>query len=113
MNVQATTRYARMSPGKVRDVARQIQGMPAEEALQLLRFIPRKSARIISKTLASAIANAENNHNLSSAGLVVVSATVNQGPAIKRFRPAARGGGAPRHPILRSMSHVKVVLAAK
>lgn len=109
MNVQATTRYARMSPQKVRDVARQIQGLGAEEALQLLRFIPRKSARIIAKTLASAIANAENNHNLSSASLVVASATVNQGPAIKRSRPAARGSA---HPILRSMSHVKVVLSA-
>ena len=56
MEVHALTRFARMSPQKVREVARQIQGLPAEEAVQLLRFIPRKSARLLSKTLASAIA---------------------------------------------------------
>ena len=78
MEVHATTRFARMSPQKVREVARQIQGLPAEEAIQLLRFIPRKSARLLAKTLASAIANAENNHNLSSSDLVIVSATVNR-----------------------------------
>ena len=79
MQVQAFLKNFRMSPQKVREVARQIQGLPAEEAIQLLRFIPRKSARLLAKTLASAIANAENNHNLSSSDLVIVSATVNQG----------------------------------
>jgi len=98
-----------MSPQKVREVARQIQGLPAEEAIQLLRFIPRKSARLLGKTLASAIANAENNHNLSSSDLVVVSATVNQGPVIKRSMPAARGSA---HPIHKSMSHIRVALAS-
>lgn len=105
MEVHATTRFARMSPQKVREVARQIQGLPAEEAIQLLRFIPRKSARLLGKTLASAIANAENNHNLSSSDLVIVSATVNQGPVIKRSMPAARGSA---HPIHKSMSHIRV-----
>ena len=105
----ALTRFARMSPQKVREVARQIQGLPAEEAIQLLRFIPRKSARLLSKTLASAIANAENNHQLSSADLVVVSATVNQGPVLKRSLPAARGSA---HPIHKSMSHIRVALAS-
>ena len=107
--VHATTRFARMSPQKVREVARQIQGLPAEEAVQLLRFIPRKSARILGKTLASAIANAENNHNLSSSELIVVSATFNQGPVIKRSMPAARGSA---HPIHKSLSHVRVALGS-
>ena len=109
MEVHATTRFARMSPQKVREVARQIQGLPAEEAVQLLRFIPRKSARLLSKTLASAIANAENNHNLSSSDLVIISATVNQGPVIKRSMPAARGSA---HPIHKSMSHIRVSLGS-
>ena len=109
MEVHATTRFARMSPQKVREVARQIQGLPAEEAVQLLRFIPRKSARLLAKTLDSAIANAENNHNLSSSDLVIVSATVNQCPVIKRSMPAARGSA---HPIHKSMSHIRVSLGS-
>ncbi|HRI83111.1 MAG TPA: uL22 family ribosomal protein, partial [Opitutaceae bacterium] len=65
MEVQALTRYARMSPKKVREVARTIQGRKAAEAVDYLTLIPRKSARLIVKTLKSAIANAENNKNLS------------------------------------------------
>ena len=97
-----------MSPTKVREVTRQIQGLPATQALDLLRYIPRKSARLVAKTLASAIANAENNHNLSVKTLVVASATVDQGFVIKRFMPAARGSA---HPIHKGTSHIKVVLA--
>ena len=64
MEVQALTKYARMSPKKVRDITREIQGLKANEALDMLGFIPRKSARLVAKTLQSALANAENNHNL-------------------------------------------------
>ena len=62
MQVQAYTKYARMSPRKVREVTQAIQGRNAAEAVEVLRFIPRKSARLVSKTLQSAIANAENNN---------------------------------------------------
>lgn len=62
----------------------------------------------MAKTLASAIANAENNHNLSVKTLVVASATVDKGFVIKRFMPAARGSA---HPIHKGTSHIKVVLA--
>lgn len=58
MEVQALTRYARMSPKKMREVARTIQGRPATEAVEFLSLVPRKSARLIVKTLKSAIANA-------------------------------------------------------
>ena len=108
MEVQAIHRNARMSPQKVREVARQIQGLPANQALDLLRYIPRKSARLIAKVLASAIANAENNANLSSKSLFVASATVDQCIMIKRFKPAARGSA---HPIEKGCSHIRVVLA--
>lgn len=108
MEVQAIHRNARMSPQKVREVTSQIQSLPANQALDLLRFIPRKSARLISKVLASAIANAENNHGLSSKSLLVVTATADDGVAIKRFRPAARGSA---HPIKRSCSNIRIVLA--
>jgi large subunit ribosomal protein L22 len=108
MEVQAITRYARMSPKKVREVARVIQGRPASEALDLVRFIPRKSARLVAKTLKSAVANAENNNQLSVENLVVKRALVEQGPVLKRFKAAARGSAAPRR---KKMSHIRIVLS--
>jgi len=108
MEVQALTKYARMSPKKVREVAREIQGRPAPEALDLLRFIPRKSARLIHKTLTSAVANAENNHNLSSDDLVVKRCIIEEGPALRRFNPVARGSA---HPIRKRLSHIRIVLS--
>lgn len=110
MIVQAITKYARMSPKKVREVAREIQGMPASRALETLGFIPRKSARLIQKTLASAIANAENNHNLSSDDLIVSRAIIEEGPAFRRFRPVARGSA---HPYRKRTSHIRIVLEEK
>ena len=107
MQVKAYTKYARMSPLKVRKVARAIQGRNAAEALEILSHIPRKSARLIGKTLKSAIANAENNNNLSSDSLKIESAIIEQGPAFKRFRPAARGSA---HPYKKRTSHIRIVL---
>ncbi|WP_309399102.1 50S ribosomal protein L22 [Cerasicoccus maritimus] len=107
MEVLALTKYARMSPKKVREVAREIQGLPANEAMDLLKFIPRKSARLLSKTLASAIANAENNHNLSSDDLVIKSAIIEEGPAFRRFQPVARGSA---HPLRKRTSHIRIIL---
>lgn len=107
MEVQALTKYARMSPKKVRDVARAIQGRPASEALDLLRFTPRKSARLLHKTLTSAVANAENNHNLSADDLVIKSALVEDGPVLRRFQPVGRGSA---HPIRKRMSHIRIIL---
>lgn len=108
MEVQALTRYARMSPKKVREVARTIQGRKAPEAVDLLTLIPRKSARLIAKTLRSAIANAENNNNLSADALVVKSAIVENGPVLKRFKAGARGSAMPRR---KKMSHIRIVLS--
>lgn len=110
MEVTALTKFTRISPKKARDVAREVAGLPANEALELLRFIPRKAARLIHKTLASAIANAENNHNLASDELVVKSAIIDEGPAFKRFKPVARGSA---HPIRKRTSHIRIVLAEK
>jgi len=105
--VKAITKFARMSPKKVREVARVLVGKPATFAVDMLKFTPRKSARILLKTLQSAIANAENNHNLSSASLFIEEAHVDDGPTMKRFRPAARGSA---HPYKKRMSHVRIVL---
>ena len=108
MEVQALTRYAHMSPKKVREITRIIQGRPASEALEMVRFIPRKSARLVAKTLKSAVANAENNNELSVESLIVIRALVEQGPVLKRFKAAARGSAAPRR---KKMSHIRIVLS--
>ena len=108
MDVQALTRYARMSPKKVREIARLIQGRPVPEALDFLNLIPRKSARLIAKTLKSAIANAENNNNLSADSLTVKFAIIENGPVLKRFKAGARGTAMPRR---KKMSHIRIVLS--
>ena len=108
MEVQALTRYARMSPKKVREVARTIQGRNAAEAVEYLTLIPRKSAALIAKTLKSAIANAENNNNLSADSLTVKSAIIENGPVLKRFKAGARGSAKPR---VRRMAHLRIVLS--
>ena len=108
MEIQALTRYAHMSPKKVREVARTIQGRRAPEAVEYLALIPRKSARLIVKTLRSAIANAENNANLSADVLFVKSAIVENGPVLKRFKAGAKGSAKPR---TKKMSHIRIVLS--
>ena len=108
MEVQALTRNARMSPKKVREVARTIQGRTANDAVEYLTLIPRKSARLIVKTLKSAIANAENNNNLASDTLTVKSAVVENGPVLKRFKAGAKGTAMPRR---KKMSHIRIVLS--
>lgn len=107
MEVQALTKYVRMSDKKLRDVSREIQGMKVPEAIELLKLIPRKSARLILKSIQSAVANAENNFDLSSDSLIVFRCLIEQGPSIRRFRPAARGSA---HPFRKHMSHIRVIL---
>lgn len=107
MEVKAITKYSRMSPSKVGPVARLINGKSAAEALEMLRFIPRKSARLIEKTLKSAIANATNNAKLSADALIVKHAVANEAPKMKRWQPKARGSAGP---IVKRMSHIEVVL---
>jgi large subunit ribosomal protein L22 len=107
MQIQAVTKYVRMSPKKIREVTREIQGRPVDEALELLGFIPRKSARLIQKTLKSAIANAENNNNIPSDSLIVEKALAEEAPVIKRFRAGARGMV---KPIKKRNSHIRIVL---
>ena len=108
MEVQALTRYAHMSPKKMREVSRVIQGRKAAAAVDYLDLIPRKSARLIAKTLRSAIANAENNNNLSADSLTVKFALIENGPVLKRFKAGARGTAKPR---VRRMSHIRIVLS--
>ena len=108
MEVQALTRNTRMSPKKVREVARLIQGRSVTAAIDFLTLIPRKSSRLLVKTLKSAVANAENNNSLSADQLVVHRALVENGPVLKRFKAGARGSAKPR---VKRMSHLRIVLS--
>lgn len=106
MEVRAVTKYVRMSCKKMHDMARILVGRNAEEALQMLAFIPRKSARFVAKTLKSAIENASNK-GMNSSALVVKEAMIEQGVSFKRFIAASRGSA---HPIRKRTSHVKIIL---
>jgi large subunit ribosomal protein L22 len=110
MEVQAITRNVRMSAQKVREVVRQIQGLPASQAVAVLAVVPRKSARLVAKTLKSAIANAENNKNAKADGLRVKEAVAGTATTMKRFVPKARGSAGP---ILKRSCHIKIVLSDK
>src|SRR4030081_2147773 len=107
MEVRSILRYAKISPFKVREVTREIQGLPVSAALDLLAFTPKKAAFLIGKTLKSAVANAENNANLKVDGLVVKEAVVGEGPTMKRMMARARERGSR---ILKRPSHIRIVL---
>ncbi len=111
----AIQRGARQSPYKMRLVIDQIRGRNVNEALGLLRFSKKHAAKQIEKTLNSAVANAEYaarqaNDSLDVDTLFVKHATVNEGPKIKRFMPAAQGRATP---IQKRTSHIHIVVGAK
>ena len=107
MQVSSTHRYAKISAFKAREVTRAIQGLPVSAALDIVAFSPKKAAGLISKTLKSAIANAENNANLRVDSLVVKEATVGEGPTMKRMMTRARGSGST---IRKRSSHIRIIL---
>ncbi|WP_308989570.1 50S ribosomal protein L22 [Roseibacillus persicicus] len=108
MEVRAIHKYARISAKKARDVAREIQGMPVSDALDTLTYTPKKAALLIGKTLKSAVANAENNHEMVAETMVVKEAHVTDGPTSRRFKPRARGSAAA---IRKRTSHIYITLA--
>jgi large subunit ribosomal protein L22 len=108
MEVRAVTKYARISPSKVRLLVGAVKGKPVEVALNTLKFMPMKAAGIVEKTLRSAIANADQNTEIDVDNLVVSNILADQGPTLKRFRARARGRGAR---ILKRTSHITVILA--
>lgn len=108
MEVHAIYKNFPMSPQKVREVVRQVQGMNALQALAALKVTPRKSARAVAKTLQSAIANAENNHGLKPESLRVSGAFAQTAGRLRRFIPKARGSAGP---IIKRNSHIKIVVS--
>ena len=103
----ATLRYARISSRKVKIVADLIRGKNVDEALATIKFTPKASSDIIEKLLKSAMANAENNHDMKSENLYIAEIYANQGPTLKRIRPAAKGSASR---IRKRTSHITIVL---
>jgi large subunit ribosomal protein L22 len=88
----AKARYVHISPMKARRVVDLIRGLPATEALNVLKFAPQAASEVVYKVVASAVANAEHNAHLRDKDrLVVAEAFVDEGPTMKRFRPRAQG----------------------
>jgi large subunit ribosomal protein L22 len=108
MEVFAIQKNIPMSAQKMREVVRQVQGLPALQALAVLAVVPRKGARVVAKTLKSAIANAENNNKLRPETLRIKEAVAGTATTLKRFQPKARGSAGP---ILKRRCHIKITLS--
>src|SRR5262245_12925410 len=108
MEYKARHRFADMSARKVRPFATLIRGRHADEALELLRFLPNKSARLLEAVLKSALGNAEDRGARDIDELVVSESRVDGGPIMKRIMPRARGTA---YPIKRRYSHIHITLS--
>lgn len=107
MAAQAIARNVKISPRKAGLVSSLVRGRLVEDALVILDHTPKKAAPIIKKVINSAVANATTNHGLQEKGLRISSLTVDIGPALKRFRPAAMGRALPyKH----QTSHIRVIV---
>lgn len=110
LTAKASIKSIKSSPQKVNLVLQQIRGMDAERALNVLEFSKRRIANEVKKILKSAIANAENNHQLDIDKLVIEEASTGKAMVMKRFRPRARGRSGK---ILKPFSNIKIVVKEK
>ena len=110
MESLARTRFVRISAQKARLVADMIRGRPVGDALNVLDYTPKKAARIIAKTLRSAVANAEDQQNVDVDDLYVKRAYVDEGPTQRRILPRAHGRATR---ILKRSSHITVIVDEK
>lgn len=106
-SVRAVAKYVRTAPRKLRLVADMIRGKKAKEASTLLEFTNRRAAHTLGKVLSSAIANAENNHELDPERLEVITTFIDEGPMLKRWIPRSRGRASA---VLKRSSHITVVV---
>ena len=108
VQVRAVAKYIRTSPRKMRLVADLIRGKSAQEAWNILEFTPKRATGPMKKVLESAIANAQNNNDLSPETLNVWRVMVDEGPTLKRFRPRARGRASA---IKKRTCHITMIVA--
>ena len=107
MEAKAVAKFLRVSPRKTRLVAENIRGKSVEEALNILKFTPKKPARFLSKVLYSAVANAEQLPGVDVDSLVVDTVLVNEGPTWKRIMPRAMGRA---YRVRKRTSHITIVV---
>ncbi len=107
MEFRATSRHARISPTKCRLSAGLIRGKRVQDAIDILRFEPRRGSTFLRKVLESAVANAVSTSNVDPNELVVTDARVDKGLTIKRWRPASKGRAASRY---KRCSHITVAV---
>ncbi|HOA33754.1 MAG: 50S ribosomal protein L22 [Clostridiales bacterium] len=107
MEATAKATFLRVAPRKIQIVLDLIRNKSAEEALAILKYTPKAACEPLLKLLKSAIANAENNHDMNVASLYVAECYVSQGPTLKRIRPRAQGRA---YRINKKTSHVTLVL---
>ncbi|MGB9680732.1 MAG: 50S ribosomal protein L22 [Minisyncoccia bacterium] len=107
MEVKASLNYLRISPRKVRLVADLIRGKKVKEAESYLRLLKKRAKEPLLKLLKSAVSNAKNNFNLSPDTLYIAQLRVDEGPALKRWMPRARGSASL---IKKRSSHILMVL---
>ena len=107
MEARAQLRYARISPRKVSIVLDLIRNKPADVAMAILKHTPKAACEPLEKLLKSAIANAENNHNMDKNNLYVAECFVAPGPVLKRMRPRAQGRA---FRVLKRTSHITIAL---
>ena len=110
MEARAKATYERIAPRKVKIVLDLIRNKPAEEAMAILKFTPKAACEPVAKLLKSAMANAENNHDMDVSRLYVAECSVSQGPTLKRIRPRAHGRA---FRINKKTSHINLVLKVK
>ncbi len=110
MEARAKLSYVRLSPQKTRLVVDMVRGKGVQDALNILKFSPQKSAAIVSKLVSSAVANAEQRGVSDVDRLVVKAISVDQGPVLKRFMPRAQGRATK---IRKPTSHITVILDEK
>ena len=107
MKVKAVANDVGISPQKVRLVVNMIRGKRVDEALAILRFMPTPTAKAVAKVIKSAVANAENNFQMSPAELRITDIFADKGHTLKRFRPQSRGRISP---ILKRSSNITVLV---
>ncbi|MDR2524608.1 MAG: 50S ribosomal protein L22 [Oscillospiraceae bacterium] len=107
MEARAKATYIRITPRKVQIVLDLIRNQPVEKAQAVLRYTPKAACEPLLKLLNSAIANAENNHDMDAARLFVAEANLGQGPTLKRMRARAKGSSTR---INKKTSHITLVL---
>ncbi|MBQ2677061.1 MAG: 50S ribosomal protein L22 [Clostridia bacterium] len=110
MEARATVKYARISPRKVQIVLDLIRNQPADKAMAILHHTPKAACEYLEKLLKSAMANAENNHNMEVSNLYVAECHVGPGPILKRIRPMDHGKA---FRIYKRTSHITLVLKEK